>query len=59
MAKPKFKVYKTLTGWRFQLVAGNGEPVATSETYSSKEAAKGGCEAVQRAAADAEVVVEE
>ena len=59
MAKSKFRVYRTLTGWRFQLVAGNGEPVATSETYSSKDAAKNGCEAVKRASATAEIEVEE
>ena len=56
---PKFVVYEKKNGWYFQLIAANGEPVATSEVYSSKDSAKRGCEAVRRAAADAEIVVEE
>ncbi len=55
----KFVVYKRANGWYFRLVAANGETVATSEPYSSKDAAMRGTEAVQRAADGAEVVVEE
>ena len=55
---PKFVVYESGKSWRFKLVAGNGETVATSEPYSSKDAAKRGCEAVKRAANDAEIVEE-
>lgn len=52
----KFEVYSSGNGFRFRLKAGNGEIVAVGEEYSSKDAAIRGCEAVQRAAAEAEVV---
>ncbi len=52
----KFELYQAKDGWRFRLKAGNGEVVATSEAYSSKEGAVKGCEAVKRAAAEAQVV---
>ena len=55
----KFVLKKGSTGkFRFNLVAGNGEIVATSEAYESKASAKNGIEAVRRAAAAAEVVDE-
>ena len=55
----KFVLKKGSTGkFRFNLVAANGEIVATSETYESKASAKNGIEAVRRAAAAAEVVDE-
>jgi len=52
----KFELYEAKDGWRFRLKAGNGEVVATSEAYSSKDCAVKGCEAVKRAAAEAQVV---
>lgn len=52
----KFEVYPSKNGWRWRLKAGNGEVVATGEEYSTKDSAFRGCEAVTRAAADAEVV---
>ena len=53
----KFEVYKDKAGkFRFRLKAGNGEVVATGEAYETKAAAKKGCEAVQRAAAGADIV---
>ena len=42
--------------FRWRLKAGNGEIVASGEAYNTKQAAKKGCEAVQRAAAGAAVV---
>jgi uncharacterized protein YegP (UPF0339 family) len=40
---------KTASGkYHFVLKAGNGEIIATSETYNSKSAAKNGIESVQR-----------
>lgn len=39
-----------------RLKAGNGEIVATGEGYSSKSAVRQGCQAVQRAAAGAEII---
>ncbi len=53
----RFEVYEDKSGdFRFRLKAGNGEVVATGQGYSSKAGAKAGCEAVQRAAAAAEIV---
>ena len=52
----KFEVYESKSGWRWRLKAGKGEVVATGEEYTTKDGAVRGCEAVARAAADAEVV---
>ncbi|MGC5258925.1 YegP family protein [Gordonia sp. DT218] len=52
-----FHVKKNTGGhYYFNLVAANGEVVATSQAYSSKSAAVQGTTAVQHAAADATVV---
>ena len=55
----KFEVYESKNGYRWRLKAGNGEVVATGEEYTTEDGAKKGCEAVRRAAAEAEVVVVE
>lgn len=52
----KFEVYETKNGWRWRLKAGNGEVVAVGEEYTSKDGAKRGCEAVVKAANEAEIV---
>ncbi|MGY2876367.1 uncharacterized protein ACVW00_003557 [Marmoricola sp. URHA0025 HA25] len=52
----KFEIYKSGEQYRFRLKAGNGEIVATGESYSSKQGAERGVEAVKAAAASAEVV---
>jgi uncharacterized protein len=53
----KFEVYQDRGGkYRFRLKAGNGEVVAQGEGYETKESAKAGCGAVQRAADGAAVV---
>ena len=41
------------------LKAGNGEIVATSQTYKSKDACKNGIESVKKNAPDADVVEED
>lgn len=52
----KFEVYEDKGGkFRFRLKAGNGEVVASGEAYETKAAAIKGTEAVQRAAAGADV----
>ena len=52
----KFVVTKTSNGqFRFNLKAGNGETIATSETYTTKAAALAGVESVKKNAADATV----
>jgi uncharacterized protein YegP (UPF0339 family) len=53
----KFEVYEDKSGkFRFRLKAGNGEVVAQGEAYETKDGARNGCEAVQRAAAGASIV---
>ena len=53
----KFEIFKDPRGqFRFRLKAGNGEVVATGESYTTKAGVKRGIDAVQRAAEGAEVV---
>jgi uncharacterized protein len=52
----KFVLLKGSTGkFRFNLVATNGQVIATSESYESKSAAFNGIESVKRNAPNAEV----
>lgn len=52
----KFVLKKGSTGkFHFNLVAGNGQVIATSETYESKAAALNGIESVQKNAPDAKI----
>jgi uncharacterized protein YegP (UPF0339 family) len=52
----KFVVKKGSTGkFRFNLVATNGQVIATSESYETKASAINGIESVKRNAPDAEV----
>jgi uncharacterized protein YegP (UPF0339 family) len=51
-----FEIYQDKSGeYRFRLKAGNGQVVASGEGYSSHAAAVKGTEAVQSAAAGADV----
>lgn len=43
----KFVIKETATGTKFNLKAGNGEIIATSEVYSSLSACKNGIESVR------------
>jgi uncharacterized protein len=53
----KFELKQTAGGqFHFNLKAGNGEIIATSEMYESKASAKNGIESVRKNAADAELV---
>lgn len=45
----RFEVYEK-SGWRWQLIDGNNEPVATSEPYDSKSNAVRGARNVQATA---------
>lgn len=55
----KFVVKQDAAGkYRFNLVAGNGEIIAQSQAYKSKDSALAGIESVRKNAADAEVVEE-
>ncbi len=51
----KFVVRKTATGTKFDLKAGNGEVIATSEVYASEAACKNGVESVRKNAPIANV----
>ena len=55
----KFVIKKDKAGeYRFSLKAANGEIIATSEGYSSKEACKNGIESVKKNAPIAAIVDE-
>jgi uncharacterized protein YegP (UPF0339 family) len=57
MANPKFVVYLDKAGWyRWYLQAKNGEKVAASEAYASKQAAVNSAFRVKEIAWEAEVV---
>jgi len=54
---PKFEVYTDASGkFRFRLKAPNGEIIAASEAYESKDGCKNGIESVQKNAPIAEIV---
>lgn len=55
----KFVIRKTDAGYHFVLKAGNGEIIAQSETYNSKDSCKKGIESVKKNAPDADVVEED
>lgn len=50
----KFQLYKDKKGeFRFRLVASNGETIASSEGYKTKDSAKNGIESIKKNAASA------
>lgn len=51
----KFVIKETKTGIKFDLKAGNGEVIATSEVYTTEAACKKGIESVKKNAAIAAV----
>ena len=56
---PKFEMYQDKAGeFRFRLKARNGEIIATSEGYKTKDACGNGIDSVRRNAPEAEVVEE-
>ena len=56
---PKFELYQDKAGeFRFRLKARNGEIIATSEGYKTKDACDNGIDSVRRNAPEAEVVTE-
>ncbi len=57
MRRGKFELKQNVhSEWYFVLKAGNGEVIATSETYSSKSAAKKGIRSIRLNAPFAKVV---
>ena len=51
----KFVVKKTSTGIKFDLKAGNGEVIATSEVYKTEKACQNGIESVRKNAVTAPI----
>ena len=51
----KFLVKQTKSGFKFDLKAGNGETIATSEVYTTEAACRSGIASVQKAAPAAAV----
>ncbi len=57
MPEPVFEWYKDKSGkFRFRLKAANGEVIAVSEAYTTKESCTNGIESVKKNAAMAKVV---
>lgn len=53
----KFEIYESINGeWRFRLKARNGEIIAVSEGYTTKEALYNGIESVQKNAQTTEII---
>ncbi len=57
MPEPKFEWFKDKAGkFRFRLKAANGEIIATSEAYESKDGCTNGIESVKKNAPIAKIV---
>jgi len=57
LPEPKFEWFKDKAGkFRFRLKAANGEIIATSEAYESKDACTNGIESVKKNAPIAKIV---
>jgi uncharacterized protein YegP (UPF0339 family) len=57
MPRGKFEVYQDKSGeFRFRLKASNGQVIATSQSYKSKESCLKGIESVRNNAPNAEVL---
>ncbi|PIP30739.1 DUF1508 domain-containing protein [bacterium (Candidatus Howlettbacteria) CG_4_10_14_3_um_filter_37_10] len=54
MGRERFEIYNK-SGWRWMLIDGNNEPIATGEPYSSEAAAIRGAENVQKTAPKARI----
>ena len=53
----KFEVFQDKSGgFRFNLLASNGQIIASSESYATRASAEAGIESVQKHAPDAAVV---
>ncbi len=54
----KFEILKSSAAqpYRWRIVATNGQVLATSENYASKQSAKSACESVRKSAGSADLV---
>ncbi|MFW6225899.1 MAG: YegP family protein [bacterium] len=53
----KFEIFKSKEQWYFRLKAGNGEIIASSEGYNTKQGAMKGVASVQANASKADIIV--
>jgi uncharacterized protein YegP (UPF0339 family) len=58
MSEPHFTVYEAADGFRWRLVAANGEKVASGEAYTRREDAERAVETIRELAATAELEAE-
>jgi len=56
--RPRFEVFSGGAGWYWRLLAGNGETVAQSESYTRKADAERGAKDARRAARFAQITEE-
>lgn len=60
MKNPKFQIFKGRDGqYYFRLRAANGEIIASSEGYATKQSAEKGIDAIRQVASDAPIEVVE
>ena len=55
----KFVIKQSDAGYHFVLKASNGEVIATSQVYASKDGCKKGIESVKKNAPEAEIIEKE
>lgn len=55
----KFVIKQSDAGYHFVLKASNGEVIATSQVYASKDSCKKGIESVKKNAPEAEIIEKE
>lgn len=56
LRRPRFRLIETAAGFHFTLVAPNGEPILSSESYPDEDSALKGISAVKRYAVPARIV---
>ncbi len=57
MGKPKFEINKSKNGqFYFNLKAGNGQTIVTSETYTSKQNCEHGISVTKKDVSDAAII---
>lgn len=53
--RARIEVYRSRDGYRWRLIGGNGERIASGESHSTKSNARRAARTMQRAAAEAEI----
>ncbi|MFV0439822.1 MAG: YegP family protein [Lachnospirales bacterium] len=55
----RFEIYKSKDGFRFRLIAANGNKILASEGYTTKRACQNGIDSVKRNATESPILDEE